>query len=145
MGRHEQFTYEGKRALYDWLEMLVDETGQEIELDVIALCCEFTEYESMKDLQNEYPDVETMEELENNTVVLPIEGTDGFIIQNYSYENTQKSAYHIARHSTICRRSIHRNARCTQANARQLYRAHSYARRLRGRTAGKVGNIRREL
>ena len=43
MGREDNFTYEGKRALFDGLCEYEDDTGNEIELDVIALCCEFNE------------------------------------------------------------------------------------------------------
>jgi hypothetical protein len=38
-GRHEQFSYEGLGALFDYLE----EIDPDYELDVIALCCEFSE------------------------------------------------------------------------------------------------------
>lgn len=77
------FSYEGKRALFDYLEDFEDSTGEKIELDPIALCCEYTEYENIKELQGSYPDIETIEELENHTQVIPIEGTDRLIIQNY--------------------------------------------------------------
>ena len=41
--RQDQFTYGAKRALFDYLEDLEDQTGERIELDVVALCCEYTE------------------------------------------------------------------------------------------------------
>jgi hypothetical protein len=41
--RKENFSYEGLNALFDYLESYEEETGQEIELDVIALCCDYTE------------------------------------------------------------------------------------------------------
>ena len=41
--RNENFSYDAKRALYDFLEEVADDTGEEYELDVIALCCEFAE------------------------------------------------------------------------------------------------------
>ena len=41
-GRKDQFSYNGLNALFDWLE----EVDEDHELDVIALCCDFTEYES---------------------------------------------------------------------------------------------------
>lgn len=41
--RPDNFTYEGLRALFDYLTEIEEETGEEIELDVIALCCEFSE------------------------------------------------------------------------------------------------------
>ena len=41
--RNENFTYEGKRCLFDYLEDYEDSTGCPVELDIIALCCEFDE------------------------------------------------------------------------------------------------------
>jgi hypothetical protein len=43
MGRGEQFSYEGLGILFNWIEQLDDDTGEETELDVIALCCDFAE------------------------------------------------------------------------------------------------------
>ena len=45
------FTYNGKRALFDYLEAMEKDTGEEIELDTFALCCEYTEYASLADAQ----------------------------------------------------------------------------------------------
>ena len=41
--RADQFSREGLELLFDYLEQYEDETGQEIELDVVALCCDYTE------------------------------------------------------------------------------------------------------
>ena len=54
MGRGEQFTYAGKRALFDYLESLSEDMGEEIELDVIALCCEYSEYTSALEAYKDY-------------------------------------------------------------------------------------------
>lgn len=43
MDRNENFSYEGKKALFYFLEEMEEQTGEEYELDVIALCCEFAE------------------------------------------------------------------------------------------------------
>ena len=43
MGRQDQFSYAAKRALFDYLDNTSDEAGEDIELDVIALCCEYEE------------------------------------------------------------------------------------------------------
>jgi hypothetical protein len=43
MGRSNQFSYAAQRALFDYLEEIEADSGQEMELDVIALCCEFME------------------------------------------------------------------------------------------------------
>lgn len=41
--RPDNFTYEGLEVLFNGLEELEEDTGKEMELDVIALCCDFSE------------------------------------------------------------------------------------------------------
>jgi len=41
--RPDNFTYEGLGVLFDYLEDLENGCGEEMELDVIALCCDFSE------------------------------------------------------------------------------------------------------
>ena len=84
MGRGEQFSYEGKNALYNWLEQMDEDCGTETELDVIALCCEFAEYADLEEFHADYSseDYETMEDIENSTIVIPVSG-DSFIIQQF--------------------------------------------------------------
>ncbi len=43
--RKDNFTYEGLGLLFDYFEEYEDSTGEEIELDVIAICCDYTEDE----------------------------------------------------------------------------------------------------
>lgn len=45
--RMDQFSYEGLEVLFDYLENLSEDIGEPIELDVVALCCEY--YESSID------------------------------------------------------------------------------------------------
>jgi len=40
--RNGQFGYEALRIVFDYLENYEEETGQEIELDVISICCDFS-------------------------------------------------------------------------------------------------------
>ena len=42
-GRKDQFSYDGKKVLFGYLEQYEDDTGQKLEIDVIALCCEYEE------------------------------------------------------------------------------------------------------
>ena len=42
-GREDQFSYEGLDVLFNYLEELSEDTGEPVELDVIALCCEYYE------------------------------------------------------------------------------------------------------
>lgn len=81
--RTENFSHEGLVALYEYLISYEEDCDKEIDLDVIALCCEYSEYENLAELQKNYGNIETMEDLENNTTVIPIEGTDRFIIADY--------------------------------------------------------------
>jgi predicted ArsR family transcriptional regulator len=52
-GRENQFSHEAKEALFNHLEQLEEVTGEQIELDVIALCCEYQE-SSVDDIISDY-------------------------------------------------------------------------------------------
>lgn len=41
--RMENFSYEGRNLLFDFFEEVEQEIGEEMELDVIAICCYFYE------------------------------------------------------------------------------------------------------
>jgi hypothetical protein len=43
------FSYDGLFALFDYLEELEESTGEEMEFDMIAICCDFTEYDNLND------------------------------------------------------------------------------------------------
>ena len=51
--RGDQFTYEGLEVLFDYLENCSDETGEPVEMDVIALCCDYYEA-SIQELIDNY-------------------------------------------------------------------------------------------
>ena len=55
MGRNN-FSYEGARALMNYLEDLSDDIGENIEYDPIAFCCDYAEYDESEyeDLADEY-------------------------------------------------------------------------------------------
>ena len=83
MDRNENFSYDGKRALFDYLEGFEEDAGKEVELDVIALCCEYSEYGDLAEFQEAYgKEYETIEDIENKTAVIKI-GDDSFIIQEF--------------------------------------------------------------
>ena len=54
--RPNSFSREGLIALWEYLEQFEEDTGHEIEFDVIALCGDFTEYDSLADYQQDYSD-----------------------------------------------------------------------------------------
>ena len=82
--RPDQFTYKGLHALFDELEAYEDGTGEKLELDVIALCCDYSEYADLAEFQQEYGDeYESIEDIEDKTLVIRIPDTEGFIIQAF--------------------------------------------------------------
>ena len=52
-GRSDQFSYEGLEVLFDYLDNLSEDTGETIELDPVALCCDYYE-SSIQELINNY-------------------------------------------------------------------------------------------
>ena len=85
-GREDQFSYEGKKALFDYLEELSEDIGEAIELDVIAICCDFTEYDSLEKFLDDYSvaigDINDINDIQNHTTVIQI-NNQSFIIQNF--------------------------------------------------------------
>lgn len=45
-GRENQFSYPALCALFEYFEAFEDDTGEELELDPIAICCEWQEFET---------------------------------------------------------------------------------------------------
>lgn len=89
--RPDNFSYEGLKALYEYLEQLGEDIGEEIELDVIAICCDYSEYTSdniQVDFQHidevvEADDIDdALEALQDHTTVL-IVNDDTYIIQDF--------------------------------------------------------------
>lgn len=50
----DNFSYYGKKALFEYLENYEEDTGEDIELDTVALCCDYTEYENALECATEY-------------------------------------------------------------------------------------------
>ena len=44
--RSNNFSHEGLCALFEYLENMEQDTGEEMALDVIAICCDFSEYDT---------------------------------------------------------------------------------------------------
>jgi len=87
-GRESQFSYNGKKALFEFLNQLSEDTGEPIELDIIGICCNFTEYDSVEDFNDDYGhgigcNVDSIEDIGYFTLIIPIEGGKSFIIQDF--------------------------------------------------------------
>ena len=79
--RPENFSYEGLKSLYGYFEELSED--QNIELDVIAICCDFTEYDSLAEFNRDYgKNFSDIEEIFDHTQIIMIDN-EKFIIQNF--------------------------------------------------------------
>jgi len=79
--RPDNFSYKGLNALYDWLIEYEESTDLETELDVIALCCELSEYDSREDCCEACGYDCGPDGLDDNTTVIEFDG--GIIIQDF--------------------------------------------------------------
>lgn len=87
-GRQDQFSYKALVALYAHMVDMEEQTGEELQLDVVGLCCEFTEYEDLQEYNADYntgdpEDADTMEDIEDKTNVIRIGKGESFLIQQY--------------------------------------------------------------
>ena len=71
--RQDNFSYEGLEALFNYYEELEESMEKPIELDVIAICCERAEYDSIEDAINEYGDSYDFETLSGDTTVIELD------------------------------------------------------------------------
>ena len=84
--RPDQFSIPALRALFAYFEELENDIGEEIEYDVIAICCDYSEL-TLKDINNDYSaDADTLEKaadyFREYTTVIPV-NDETIIIQNF--------------------------------------------------------------
>jgi len=78
-GENDNFSYEALQLLFDWFAGYEEDTEEEIELDPIAICCDFTEATKSELLSN-------FDEIELNS--LNNEDEDNEEIAEYLCTNT---------------------------------------------------------
>jgi len=92
-GREYQFSREAKNMLFKYLEAYEEDTGEKLEVDVIALCCEYEET-AVADIAASYDiDIEGLDEdealekvldyLNDNTQVVGAVSADTVIFQSF--------------------------------------------------------------
>jgi hypothetical protein len=79
-GRENEFSRAGLRLLFEYLEQLEQDCDMELELDVIALCCDYSEID-VKDIERE-TGCESLEDLQDNTTVIQVDD-DTIIYQSF--------------------------------------------------------------
>ena len=88
------WSYEGAKALAEYLEQLEEDIGEEMELDVVAIRCDYSEYASATEAAENYQDNDhgddmdddekeaaALKYLQDNTTVIEFDG--GIIIQDF--------------------------------------------------------------
>lgn len=79
----DNFSFRGLSALFDYFEEIESHQMQPIELDVIAICCEYSEYESLTEFQDEYgEEYESLDDIREQTEVIEL-NEDSFIIAQF--------------------------------------------------------------
>ena len=74
------FSYVGLDALYDYLTELEEDCGRDEEFDLVAIRCDYSEYESLEDAAKDYG--MTSDELYSSTVVIDLP-QGGVVIENF--------------------------------------------------------------
>ena len=93
IGREDNFSYWGRIALFEFFEEYEEEHGHVLRFDPIAICCEFTEYESLEELNKEYnKEFKDLDEVSHYTQVIPVRKVNnktweyedgGFIVRDW--------------------------------------------------------------
>ena len=80
---HNNFSVEGLSSLYNYLVDLEEDQNTEFNFDPVAFACEYSEYDSLQEIIENYNSIDNIQDLENNTSIIPVVGTDRLIIQNF--------------------------------------------------------------
>ena len=87
--RPDNFSYTALQALFHYLEELEDDIGEQIEFDVIGLCCDYSEFtfDELReyysfDLKDVKTDVDLFDYLQDRTTVISVDDNT-VIIQDF--------------------------------------------------------------
>ena len=83
--RPDQFSWEALGALFDYYTEYEQSAGEELDFDPIAICCDWTEYESLKEFQEAYSDeYKTLDDIDEASFVIRVGNDDGpFLVHNF--------------------------------------------------------------
>ena len=92
--RQTHFSRDGLSCLYNHLEEYEGSDNKGIELDVIGLCCTYTEYEDFDEFEKEYSDlcededIRNIDDISHHTTLIIIKDyndkdTGSFIIEQF--------------------------------------------------------------
>lgn len=84
------YSYNGKRALYDYLEEYEESTGTPVELDIVALCCKYSEYDSAWEAMKQYQPED-----------MPVEGEEGDDLLEIAVKNEKAALEWLQDRTTV--------------------------------------------
>lgn len=71
--RPDNFTYNALEAMFDYFDYF-SSTENDCELDVIAICCEYAEYDNIEDYNHQHgTDFASADQLEQHCTVIEID------------------------------------------------------------------------
>ena len=70
--------------MFEWLESLEDDTGENIEFDPVGLRCSWTEHDSVKAFNEDTTSAfESVEDLSEHTQVIEVTGNNKILVQEF--------------------------------------------------------------
>lgn len=76
--------YDACEAIAEYLESMAEDTGEAIELDIVAIRCEYSLVDDIADFNNQYDkECESLDDVREFTQVIEIDGQEAFIIQDF--------------------------------------------------------------
>ena len=79
-GRMDQLSHEGLEVLFDYLDNLSEDIGEPIELDVVALCCDYYESSIQELIDNYNIDPSEVDEDDQDSIIE--------VVREYLEDNT---------------------------------------------------------
>lgn len=85
--RKNQFSYAALCAIFDHITEIEESDGNDIEFDLVSICCDWCEYDSAQEAAkaygwSEWRDGQAMQFLSNETQVIELKG-GAVVIQNF--------------------------------------------------------------
>ena len=81
--RPNNFSYEGLIALYNYLEDYEQGVDEVLELDVIAFCCDYSEWDNLEEYKKSYSSINSIDDIQSATAYISIPNSKRFITQNH--------------------------------------------------------------
>lgn len=94
--RPDNFSYDGLVALFDYLEEIEDSCGEEMEFDPIALCCDFTEYDILDWIREQFTDDEIDEVID-----LLVDDYEDFMVLSEPFESIDDLEYDMVDYEAV--------------------------------------------